>query len=494
MTLSVPLRIGLAAATLIISVSSMGGPIPLSDGRDGMSCYYYASGMRMEWQKPGGDWLDASGTAYGTKAYSTERIGRSRQAQTVSWDVTELVNQWSAGIRPAGAFFLRVTNSEHSGIVNFASREDSAGRAPTLVLQWEDGNSERIGAAGDVHFSCPNHGSKGSSAVLQIGGRYNAILIFPFENPRGRRVARATLEMTSDKQYGGGAEIGVYSLLLPWSHGDGARQGIASRFENDREIDKDPDVYFADDFESGDWRSKWSRHSSNSHPQTVRSSRDQGFESIDGKALKVTIEKGKRLGLGMHYRFADHPHGEPEEAFFRYYLRFGEGWNPTIGGKLPGFSGTYGRAGWGGRKSDGENGWSARGSYYAQSKRTPALSHLIGIGSYVAHVDMHNEYGDSWGWNLGPTGALEKNRWYAVEQQVRLNTPGETDGILRAWIDGRLVFEKRDVRFRNVPALKIESVWMDVYHGGTARAKSDLTLFIDNVVVARKYIGPLVRR
>ena len=42
-----------------------------------------------------------------------------------------------------------------------------------------------------------------------------------------------------------------------------------------------------------------------------------------------------------------------------------------------------------------------------------------------------------------------------------------------------------------IAELKIESVWMNVYHGGTARAKSDLSLFIDNVVVARKYIGPL---
>lgn len=32
---------------------------------------------------------------------------------------------------------------------------------------------------------------------------------------------------------------------------------------------------------------------------------------------------------------------------------------------------------------------------------------------------------------------------------------------------------------------------MNVYHGGMALSPSDQHLFIDNVVVARKYIGPM---
>ena len=54
--------------------------------------------------------------------------------------------------------------------------------------------------------------------------------------------------------------------------------------------------------------------------------------------------------------------GEPEEIYFRYYLRLGNDWNPTTdGGKLPGISATYSRVGWGGRKADGMTGWSMRG-------------------------------------------------------------------------------------------------------------------------------------
>jgi hypothetical protein len=74
---------------------------------------------------------------------------------------------------------------------------------------------------------------------------------------------------------------------------------------------------------------------------------------------------------------------------------------------------------------------------------------------------------------------------------VKLNTPGEKDGVLRVWIDGRPAFEKTDLRFRHTPELRIEQVWMNVYHGGREPSPHDQHLYIDNVVIARKYVGPL---
>jgi hypothetical protein len=143
------------------------------------------------------------------------------------------------------------------------------------------------------------------------------------------------------------------------------------------------------------------------------------------------------------------------------------------------------------RKSDGSNGWSARGAFFRQAASgSEAFTALRGIGSYAYLADLKGDSGSVWGWGLGRTGLLQKNRWYSVEQQVKLNTPGSSDGELRAWIDGHLVFERTGLRFRDVPTLKIESLWMNVYHGGTAKAPTDLTLFIDNLVIARRYIGP----
>jgi len=56
---------------------------------------------------------------------------------------------------------------------------------------------------------------------------------------------------------------------------------------------------------------------------------------------------------------------------------------------------------------------------------------------------------------------------------------------------GRPAFEKTDIRFRLVDRLKIEQIWMNVYHVGTKPSPYDQHLFIDNVVVAKQYIGPM---
>jgi hypothetical protein len=56
-----------------------------------------------------------------------------------------------------------------------------------------------------------------------------------------------------------------------------------------------------------------------------------------------------------------------------------------------------------------------------------------------------------------------------------------------------LAFEKSDVRFRLSDDLKIEQVWMNVFHGGTIPSPYDQHVFIDNVVIAKKYIGPITQ-
>src|SRR5437660_1150006 len=79
---------------------------------------------------------------------------------------------------------------------------------------------------------------------------------------------------------------------------------------------------------------------------------------------------------------------EPEEIYFRYYLKFDEDWKrATSGGKLPGMSGTYGKAGWGGRPVHGDDGWSARGLYV-----TRPGDDSTAIGFYCYHADMRGKY------------------------------------------------------------------------------------------------------
>jgi hypothetical protein len=246
-------------------------------------------------------------------------------------------------------------------------------------------------------------------------------------------------------------------------------------------------ILFSCDFESDGWYKDWSVRKPDERTETVAADPDLKFQPLRGKALRIKVERGGHYGTSLQYNFRKQLGEEPEEIYFRYYLRLADDWNPARGGKLPGIAGTYGRGGWGGRKSDGRNGWSARGLFLGQKDgRTP-------VGFYCYHADMKGQYGAEWVWEKDRLGYLENNRWYAIEQYAKMNTPGKRDGILRAWVDGRLAFEKTDLRMRLVDTLKIESIWLNVYLGGTWTSRSDHHLYIDDVVIARQYIGPLPR-
>jgi hypothetical protein len=245
------------------------------------------------------------------------------------------------------------------------------------------------------------------------------------------------------------------------------------------------DVLLSCDFEDGAWWRAWG-----AKKQPENTSLIEGAESAGGrgKSLRVTVPRGEHMGTTFAFRFRDQIGSEPEEIYFRYDLKFDRDWaNATSGGKLPGISGTYGRAGWGGRPVNGRDGWSARGLFVSRNGRDST-----DIGFYCYHADMRGRYGS----DLIFTPRLTHGKWYRVELYCKLNTPGrggergKNDGILRGWIDGAPAFEKTDLRFRDVDTLKIEEVWVNVYHGGEEPVpKADIHLALDNMVISRKPIG-----
>jgi hypothetical protein len=247
------------------------------------------------------------------------------------------------------------------------------------------------------------------------------------------------------------------------------------------------DIFLTCDFESDDW---WTAFKSKRQPENTLLVTGEKALGGKGHSLQVTTPRGEHLGTSFAYKFREQIGNEPEEIYFRYYLKFDPDWkNATSGGKLPGISGTYGKAGWGGRKVNGSDGWSARGLF---ESRNGADSTAIGF--YCYHADMRGRYGE----NFRFSPRLEHGRWYCIEQYCKLNTlgdaggRGQSNGILRGWIDGQLAFEKTDIRFRDVDSLKIEEVWINVYHGGeTPVPRDDIHLYLDNLVISRRPIGPV---
>jgi len=249
------------------------------------------------------------------------------------------------------------------------------------------------------------------------------------------------------------------------------------------------DIVLQDGFEAADWYTAWGMSSA---PMNTSIETDAPLRG--SSHLRVAVAAGDNYGTSFGFNFADMGMAEPDEVYFRYAIRLGPTWTTEGGGggKLPGFGGTYDTAGWGGRPSDGTNGWSSRGLFW--QPETGRASGATRVGYYVYHADMTGTYGDNWYWaggSIGAGGTLERGRWYQVECYVHNNTPGANDGVLRAWMDGDMVFERSDVRFRDVERLHVERVWFDIYYGGTWTAPADMVLDFDNAVIAWGYIGPV---
>jgi hypothetical protein len=256
-------------------------------------------------------------------------------------------------------------------------------------------------------------------------------------------------------------------------------RGIAVRYADDEGIQDDPDVLYFGDFESDSWYLAWDTGSKPQNGDLVSSDPAEMFVPFQGKALRVTIPAGDVIGISAFRTVSS-----AEEIYFRYYLRFGNDWRTLDGGKLPGPTGDVSTCGNGGRPCNGTDGWSARGAFDVVD-----AGGRIPIGSYVYDGEMVHRgdaYGTQFFW-----GKVRTNRWYSIEHHIKMNTIDQRNGIYRGWIDGRLAFQKTDLIFRTVDRLKIESIWMNVYHGGTTPVDRTIHLYLDNFVIARSYIGPM---
>ncbi|MBS0346298.1 MAG: hypothetical protein JSR69_07525 [Proteobacteria bacterium] len=489
-------RLGGVLLAALLSLSAVGNARAadsLSDSSDGVTCQAFNAGAGGEWARRGGDWQDAAHQAFGSRPYSTTVVPANYQGRTIQLDLTALFKDWMTG-RADLSKGMMVSAIKGGGILDVVSREspEMASR-PILTIEFADGSGDIAFPTADAYVDCSTVKGLGREMRVKLGGGARGVFGFALpQTVREKSVRRMTLSLTLGRQYGGEVTLGVFAVSPPVSPDATARPGLAAKYVDEESLGKDPDVYFQTGFESVAWASEWSFVDLRMAMSRVTEDLEGGFAPLKGHALKIRFKKGVNLGADIRYAFNGKQGREPEEAYFRYYLRFGSNWSPDVdGGKLPGFAGTYGKAGWGMRKSNGDNGWSLRGSFSVMAGRDNPLVGATPIGTYAYHADMAEPSGDGLKWGFGRLAALQRNRWYCVEQYVKLNTPGQKDGVMRAWIDGRLAFEKKDLRLRNVPELKIETVWFDIYHGGMTPPPRDMDLYIDNVVIAKSYIGPM---
>lgn len=389
---------------------------------------------------------------------------------------------------------------------NVRSRE--SGTAPRAEVVFEDGSRDSLACVADATIDPSASAPQGTQERLVLG---SAILRFPVP---AKRIRSATLvgEVIAS---GGTTAIEVHAFVSPILPEPPVQYGLRRRGLSGSAL------LHATDFGAQKWWYPWFTRSSAkplaAHLPMVTKDLDTG-QPLGRTAYCVQVPAagtspppiGAPPGLpeSPAFVFPDNLGRELEEVYFQYRLRFGMGWRggSTQSGKLPGIASDTTVAGNGGGASDGHNGWSFRGLFvgerFAPDSPYNANNGVIPIGWYTYNpdqLDEHQIYGLHIPWTgRGALGLLNVGEDYWIDQYVKVNTPGRRDGIVRAWINGRLAYERTDHVMRGLPpyavsgGLGIHKIWMTFLHGGDILPLPTKTLrtYWSDWTIASEYIGP----
>jgi len=277
-----------------------------------------------------------------------------------------------------------------------------------------------------------------------------------------------------------------------------ADPGIASRHPGDRGIERDPAVIFADNFESGALK-QWNEvHASlyltNEFPHSgaacVRSDIIRG-KNNGGHAIKWFLPGADRVFARCYVKFSTN------YTYNHHFLTLlgsppDDKWRPFgKAGLKP--DGTYFSAGmepwfaWGRNPPPGELNFY---SYFADMLPDPKMNKYWGNSFFPP--------GPEAGKAAGPGRVVPKlGIWQCWEFMVEVNTaPDRADGRQAMWLDGSLVGEWSGIRWRSDPRVRIDAFWLQHFGGdGSDPTKQywrdEVSVWFDDVVVAREYIGPM---
>ena len=142
-----------------------------------------------------------------------------------------------------------------------------------------------------------------------------------------------------------------------------------------------------------------------------------------------------------------------EGYYLSYRVRFQKGFDFRHGGKLPGLASGDGKYSNGVKPVNGD-GWTSRLMWLEDGKLIPYI--------YYVGMPKENHWGESW--DLGIQ--LQPEKWYTITQYIRLNTPGQSNGSYKVWVNGQLVTQRQDMLWRYGNKGMIDSFIFSSFHGG----------------------------
>jgi hypothetical protein len=202
-----------------------------------------------------------------------------------------------------------------------------------------------------------------------------------------------------------------------------------------------------------------------------------GRGAFRGRALRIHYPKGISGCYSPKHCVNWKPAlgGKFKKLYYAYRIKFPKGFDFVKGGKLPGVSG--GTANTNGHVPNGADGWTVRMMWNNKGK----------LVQYVYHPDQPSKYGDVFEWEMDKS--IERGKWHSIQTMVLLNTPGKKNGAIKSWLNGKVVLDKKGLRFRDTNKLEIDRFIFASFFGGSGpywAPRKDEYAFIDEVVLSTR--------
>ena len=287
--------------------------------------------------------------------------------------------------------------------------------------------------------------------------------------------------------------------LVPLAPALAAERGLAEKYPRDLAIEKDPAVLFADNFESGDLR-KWDERRGTA--VASRSAPHAGSWCVD-----MTMNRSLDHGGDTIKWFTP----GADTVYARFYVKFSA--NYQYAHHFVWLSANHPRNKWSsfgqaGRKPDGVTYFSTgMEPWFAWGKNPPPGE--VSFYAYYPDMEIDPKMNLYWGNGFFPPGPGKgqpagahrvvppRDQWQCWEFMLQANSaPGIADGRQTMWVDGRQVGDFTGIRWRQNPELKVNCFWLQHYGGDSGDPTKrywpeNQTVWFDDVVVARSYIGPM---
>lgn len=200
-----------------------------------------------------------------------------------------------------------------------------------------------------------------------------------------------------------------------------------------------------------DWQKDWNNPGKPWKPLTFLSVVDDEGE----KVLKFDYLQGKYGSLGGGSNFNGILPKPLEHATLSYDIFFEEGFDYGLGGKMFGFRNTPSLSGGNASAMTVSTGFSGRMMWDKYRK----------MKLYFYSQGMPGPYG--WGLGKSAFGDLTPGEWHNIELEIKMNTVGKSDGVVRVKQNGVLLAEVTNAVLRTASSPQyITELYCDTFMGG----------------------------